>query len=189
MDQILEKKENINELQISSEQKAEIFKYSREEKFRVLKYIETKLQHPYKRMMPVIVYVKNKEISDIKKVIYIVNWFTSLKLLAYHVMNNQYVIEKNGSNKCDKYDCKYGFKTELSLISEDENFFLMDDLLLQEVWEDYKNNDKFLYLIFDVIDEENKQDYTNEDILDQFNHIPELIDMTDGFEKFKVEES
>jgi len=189
MDQILEKKENINELQISSEQKAEIFKYSREEKFRVLKYIETKLQHPYKRMMPVIVYGKNKEISDIKKVIYIANWFTSLKLLAYHVMNNQYVIEKNGSNKCDKYDCKYGFKTEQSLFSEDENFFLMDDLLLQEVWEDYKNNDKFLYLIFDVINEENKQDYTNEDILDQFNHIPELIDMTDGFEKFKVEES
>ena len=55
MDQILEKKENINELQISSEQKAEIFKYSREEKFRVLKYIEN-----YKSILkPLITHSKN----------------------------------------------------------------------------------------------------------------------------------
>ena len=183
MDQLLEEKENINELQSTSEQRAEVFKYSRQEKYRVLKYIETKLKHPYKRMMPVIVYVKNKGISDIKKIVYITNWFTSLKLLAYHVMNNQYFME----TQTNKYACKYGFKTEQSLFSEEENFFLMDDLLLQEVWEDYKNSDKFLYLIFDVLDKEEQP--MDKDILYQFKHISELIDLTDGLEKFKVEES
>lgn len=191
MDQLLEEKENINELQSTSEQKAEIFKYSRQEKFRVLKYIETKLKHPYKRTMPVIVYVKNKEISDIKKIVYIANWFTSLKLLAYHVMNNQYFINTE-QNQTNKYECKYGFKTEQSLFSEEENFFLMDDLLLQEVWSDYKNSDKFLYLIFDIFDdlheEKNKEQPIDKDILDQFKHISELIDLTDGLENFKVEE-
>lgn len=190
MDQVFEEKENINELQATSEQKAEMFKYSRQEKFRVLKYIETKFKkNPYKRMMPVIVYVKNNEISDIKKVIYIAHWFTSLKLLAYHIMNNQYVVEKNQTSESNKYECKYGFKTEMSLFSEEENFFLMDDLLLQEVWEDYKNNDKFLYLIFDVLNEKkHKEYYANKDILDQFNHLSELIDVTDDFKNFKTED-
>lgn len=182
-------KEEKDVFETSSEQRVEKFKYSRSEKYRVLKYIETRLKHPrIKQMMPVIIYVKNKEISDIREVIYVAHWFTSLKLLAYHVMTNQYFIDSSTNYKKDRYDCEYGFKTELSIHDKEEDFFLMDDLLLKEVWEDYKNSDKFLYLIFDKIDTKDKPDDVDESILEQFKHIRQLIDLTGDLNNFKTTE-
>ena len=178
-------KEEKDVFDTSSQQRVEKFKYSRSEKYRVLKYIETRLKHPrIKQMMPVIIYVKNKEISDIREVIYVAHWFTSLRLLAYHVMTNQYFIDSSTIYKKDRYDCDYGFKTELSIHDKEEDFFLMDDLLLKEVWDDYKNSDKFLYLIFDKKD---KNDEVDESILEQFKHIRQLIDLTGNLNNFTVD--
>jgi hypothetical protein len=185
MSDIKEEKETMHAIETSSQQRVEKFKYSKEEKYRVLKYIETKLKNPRrKQMMPVLIYIRNKEISDIREVIYVAHWFTSLRLLAYHVMTNQYFIDSSTNYKNDKYYCGYGFKTEWSIHNKDEDFFLMDDLLLQEVWEDYKNNDKILYLIFDKKD---KADDVDESILEQFKHIRQLIDLSGDLNNFTVE--
>jgi hypothetical protein len=161
----------------TSEEKADIFKYSLTEKSKVYKYIlSDQFKHPDKnKIMPVIIYTKNKDISDIKKIIYISHWFTPLQLLAEYVKTQQYFLDNN---------YKYGFKTELSLIDEKEDFFLPDDMGLHEVWDDWHNGDRFLYLIFDKKEEEEKEEMCKDLKEARLNkHL--LIDISNGFENFK----
>jgi hypothetical protein len=118
-----------------SESDVDNFKYNPERKKEVLQ----KLRMPY--YTPVIIYVKNKSIPDIKKTVYIVHLYSDIDSLIEKIKT--YLTY-------DKDDIKYGLKPE----NEDEGNWCLDgDLLLQEVNEDYKNTgDKFLYLIFDEND-------------------------------------
>jgi hypothetical protein len=128
--------------------------------------------------MPVIIYIKNKDISDIKKIIYIAHWFTPMKVLAEYVKSQQYIF--------DNKNCRYGFKTELSLIDEKEDFFLPDDMGLHEVWDDWHNRDRFLYLIFDKIeDKEEEKEEMCKDLTEAFINKHLLIDMSNGLQNFK----
>jgi len=90
---------------------------------------------------PVIVYVKNPEISDIKNIIYIAHRFVSFEQLLTRVKKYQEI----------KDDCVYGFKLEQDCMegSSNDKDFLMDDLLIDEIYKEYVNNDSFLYLVFD----------------------------------------
>jgi hypothetical protein len=90
---------------------------------------------------PVIVYVKNPEISDIKNIIYITHRFVSFEQLFTRVKKYQEI----------KDDCTYGFKLEENCMegSSSDKDFLMDDLLIDEIYKEYVNNDSFLYLVFD----------------------------------------
>jgi hypothetical protein len=115
-----------------SESDVDDFKFNLERKKEVLQ----KLRMPYYTC--VIVYVKNKSISDIKKTAYIVHLFSDIDSLVEKIKS--YLIK-------DSKDIKYGLRPE----SEEEGNWRLDgDLLMQEVIEDYKNSgDKFLYLILD----------------------------------------
>jgi hypothetical protein len=118
-----------------SEADVESFKYDNKRKKQLLE----KCKLPYH--MPVVVYVTNPDIPDINKRFYIVHCFSSIENLLESIKNNQ---EDNDKNY------EYGLKTEFVYPNEFEDYFLMEDLLIQEIWEDYKNpGDKFLYLIFD----------------------------------------
>ena len=164
----------------TSEEKTDIFKFSPTEKLKVYKYIlSDQFKHFDKnKIMPVIIYIKNKDISDIKKIIYIAHWFTPMKVLAEYVKSQQYIF--------DNKNCRYGFKTELSLIDEKEDFFLPDDMGLHEVWDDWHNTDRFLYLIFDKIeDKEEEKEEMCKDLTEAFINKHLLIDMSNGLQNFK----
>ncbi len=121
---------------IRSETDVDNFKSSVDRKKELVK----KCNKPYD--MPVVVYVKNPEIPDIKTTTYVLHCFSSIADLLEMIKKSQ---EK--TDKC----YKYGLKPEFFYSNEIEDF-LMEDVLLQEVWEDYKNiGDKFLYLILDKI--------------------------------------
>jgi hypothetical protein len=114
-----------------SESDVDDFKFNLERKKEVLQ----KLRMPYYTC--VVVYVKNKNISDIKKRVYVVHLFSDIDSLVEKIKS--YLTE-------DREDIKYGLRPE----SEEGNWCLDGDLLMQEVIEDYKNpGDKFLYLILD----------------------------------------
>ena len=165
----------------TSEEKADVFKYSPTDKSKVYKYIlSDQFKHPDKnKIMPVIIYTKNKDIPDIKKIIYVAHWFTPMKVLAEYVKEQQYIF--------DNKNYKYGFKTELSLIDKDEDFFLPDDMGLHEVWDDWHNGDRFLYLIFDKEEEERKEEKEEmyKDLTEALINKHLLIDMSNGLENFK----
>ena len=160
---------------LTSKQKSDIFKYSKEQKLKVVNYFLNLKGMFRDRMMSVIVYVNNKDILDIKKIVYIAHWFTPLKLLAEYVKSQQIDF-----NEISDPLIEYGFKTENSLFSKEEDFFLMDDLLLQEVWEDYKNNDSFLYLIFDKIGKKDSKEEKKDD--DLYKDLNIFIDTTHDFD-------
>lgn len=121
---------------IRSETDVEDFKNNVDIKKELIK----KCNKPYH--MPVVVYVKNPEIPDITITTYVVHCFSSISDLIEMIKKSQ---EKTGKSY------KYGLKPEFFYCNEIEDF-IMEDVLLQEVWEDYKNiGDKFLYLILDKI--------------------------------------
>jgi hypothetical protein len=118
------------EEELNSEKRVDKFKYDLEAK----KIVFEKLRiNTYS--LPVIVYVKNPNISDIRKTVYLSHRFTEIKKLIYTVRNNMYFKDEEG---------QYGLLTEL-----DDIGFLLEDSLIEEVYEDFGNRDKFLYLIFD----------------------------------------
>jgi hypothetical protein len=116
--------------ELKSEKTVDKFKYDLEAK----KIVFEKLRiNTYS--LPVIIYVKNMNISDIKKTVYLAHRFTDIKKLISTVKNNMYFKDEEG---------QYGLLTEL-----DDVGFLSEDSLIEEVYEDFGNRDKFLYLIFD----------------------------------------
>jgi len=94
--------------------------------------------------MPVIVYVVNPALPDLKKTVYIVNMYSSVDYLIETVKNYfDPPLE-------EKEDMMYGFRPEYRYANEDDNLLFCGDYPIQELWEDYKNHgDKFLYLMFD----------------------------------------
>jgi len=124
---------NNSKIITQSEIDVENFKCSQERK----KQVCQKCRLPY--YTPIIVYVKNHKLPDLTKTIYIVHMYSDIDSLIETVKNYlSDIIEEK----------KYGLKTE-----SQENGFLLGDLSIQEVWEDYKNvGDKFLYLILDIDD-------------------------------------
>jgi hypothetical protein len=125
-----------------SEQLADKFKFDDAKKKRVFEKIIS-LPNNERGVMywPVIVYVKNSEISDIKNIIYITHRFISLEQLETRVKKYQEV----------KDDCEYGFKLEENCIDGlgGDLDFLMNDLLIDEIYKEFANKDSFLYLVFD----------------------------------------
>jgi hypothetical protein len=115
--------------ELNSEKRVDKFKYDLEAKKIVFENLRINTYS-----LPVIVYVKNPHISDIKKTVYLVHRFTEIKKLISTVKNNMYF----------KDEGQYGLLTEL-----DDIGFLLEDSLIEEVYEDFGNRDKFLYLIFD----------------------------------------
>ena len=96
--------------------------------------------------LPVVVYVVNPILPELKKTVYIVHMYSSIDYLIETVKN--YFDPPLDE---DNPDVRYGFRTEVKYANEDENLLFYGDYPIQEIWEDYKNcGDKFLYLIFDV---------------------------------------
>jgi len=94
--------------------------------------------------LPVIVYVVNPNLPDLKKTVYIVNMYSTVDFVLETVKN--YFVPPLEENN----NIEYGFKTEYIYANEDGNSLISGDYPIQEIWEDYKNHgDKFLYLIFD----------------------------------------
>ena len=96
--------------------------------------------------LPVVVYVVNPILPELKKTVYIVHMYSSIDYLIETVKNYfDPPLEE------DNTDVKYGFRTEVRYANEDDKLLFYGDYPIQEIWEDYKNcGDKFLYLIFDV---------------------------------------
>lgn len=137
-----------------SEQLADKFKFDNDKKRRVFEKIISLPDNERGVMYwPVIVYVKNSEISDIKNIIYITHRFVSLEQLETRVKKYQEV----------KDDCEYGFKLEencMDGLGEDRDF-LMNDLLIDEIYKEFVNKDSFLYLVFDKKSDEKKINIEN----------------------------
>jgi hypothetical protein len=114
-----------------SESDVDNFKYNKDRKIEFLQ----KLRMPYYK--PVIVYVKNKSIPDLKKTLYVVHSYIDLDSFLEIVMN--YLTE-------ERQDIKYCFIPEME---EDINC-LVGDLLRDELYEEFRNpGDGLLYLILD----------------------------------------
>lgn len=108
----------------------EDFKYNLERKKQVVSKLRNAL------MLPVIVYVKNPDITDISKTIYI--------MMMYEYIDNLLEKIKCYMNNEDE-NTKYILKTE----SGDEQTGILGDVILLEIYQEYKNRDGFLYLILD----------------------------------------
>ena len=108
----------------------EDFKYNLERKRQIVSKLRNSL------MLPVIVYVKNPDITDISKTIYI--------MMMYQYIDNLLEKIKCYMNNEDE-NTKYILKTE----SGDEQTGILGDVILMEIYQEYKNRDGFLYLILD----------------------------------------
>jgi hypothetical protein len=113
-----------------SESDVDNFKFNKDRKIEFLQ----KLRMPYYK--PVIVYVRNKNIPDIKKTLYVVQSYSDLDSFLEIVTN--YLTE-------DRKDIKYCFIPEM-----EDDCCLLGDLLIDELYEDFRNpGDGLLYLILD----------------------------------------
>ena len=108
----------------------EDFKYNLERKKEVFQKL---VRNPL--LIPVIVYVRNPNIHDIKKTVYLVPKFFDIDKLLETVKNYLDVEDDN-------------IKYYLSAESEEGN--IEGDLLLEEAWEYFHNKDMFMYLILEA---------------------------------------
>lgn len=86
-------------------------------------------------LKPVIVYVTNKNIPDITKTIYLVFKYTTADELIEEIKSN--MVTKINENFC--------------LQPETLEEMIAGDILIDELYEDYKNTDRLMYLIFEMI--------------------------------------
>lgn len=116
---------------------AEDFKYNTERKKAVIK----KTNFPY--CMPIVVYVKNENIPDLKKSVYIVNIGLTIDELLV-------ILRKNMVQDIPD------LKLKLSNEGEDDDC-LIGDINMLELHEEFRNKgDGFLYLILDEYNEKEK---------------------------------
>lgn len=118
------------EIVTKSDTEAEKFKYNKEMKKEVFNKI---IKNPF--LFPVIVYVKNPDIPDLKKILYLVHRTIDIDGLL-DIVKNYLEYEKEG--------IEYGLRSE----SEPDGF-ICGDLMLEEAHEYFSNRDFFLYLILD----------------------------------------
>jgi hypothetical protein len=126
-----------------SEADADHFKFSSKRKLEVIE----KCKLPY--YMPIVIYVKNTNLPDLKKTVYIVHNYSTVDDILETVKH--YLDYENYSENIEKLDTlNFGFRTEVKWKGEEDLLFT-GDYPIQEIWEDYKNcGDKFLYLILDA---------------------------------------
>ncbi len=108
----------------------EDFKYNLERKKEVFQKL---VRNPL--LIPVIVYVRNPDIHDIKKTVYLVPKFFDIDKLLETVKNYLDIEDDT-------------IKYYLSAESEEGN--IIGDLLLEEAWEYFHNKDRFMYLILEA---------------------------------------
>lgn len=108
----------------------EDFKYNLERKKEVFKKL---VRNPL--MIAAIVYVRNPNIHDIKKTVYLVPRFFDIDKLLETVKNYLDIEDDT---------IKY------YLSAENEEGHIVGDLLLEEAWEYFHNNDRFMYLILEA---------------------------------------
>jgi len=94
--------------------------------------------------IPVIIYVNNLNIPDIKKTIFLIDRFLTVEQIIHHIKYNQnlYLQDYNIIEKL----C---LKTEEMMFEENDNY-IVDDILIEELYEYEVNKDGFLYLVLDI---------------------------------------
>jgi hypothetical protein len=117
-------------MKTNSEKDADDIKYNTLRKRSIFNEVISRKMH-----LPIIVYVKNLEIPDITETVYSLHRF----LMISHLIE---LVKKNLESE---YKGNFCIKTELGET-------LLDDLYIEEAYEDFANNDKLLYLVFDVSD-------------------------------------
>ena len=100
--------------------------------------------------IPVVIYVKNLNIPDIKKTIFLIDRFLTVEQIIHHIKYNQNLYLQD----CNIIE-KLCLKTE-QMIFED-NYkdsvlynYIVDDILIEELYEYEVNKDGFLYLVLDI---------------------------------------
>lgn len=94
--------------------------------------------------IPVIIYVNNLNIPDIKKTIFLIDRFLTVEQIIHHIKYNEnlYLQDYNIIEKL----C---LKTEEMMFEENDNY-IVDDILIEELYEYEVNKDGFLYLVLDI---------------------------------------
>jgi len=92
--------------------------------------------------IPVVIYVKNLNIPDIKKTIFLIDKFLNVEQIIHHIKYNEnlYLQDYNIIEKL----C---LKTEFE---DNDNNYIVDDILIEELYEYEVNKDGFLYLVLDI---------------------------------------
>jgi hypothetical protein len=120
----MEEQKNKSELDVDD------FKFNLRRKREILKKL---VRSPLLR--PVIIYVKNKKIPDITKTVYLVFKYMSADELIAEIKGN---MER-------QIEGKFYLQTE----SFEE--MINGDILIEELYEDYRNRDRMMYFIFEMI--------------------------------------
>ena len=108
---------------------AEDFKYNIDRKKEIVK----KTKFPFE--IPIVIYTKNENIPDINKSVHIVDISMTVGELIKYLRKNM---------KADRPELEFKIYSE----GETDGWFV-DDLNMLEMWEEFRNNDGFLYLILD----------------------------------------
>jgi hypothetical protein len=116
-------------MKTNSEKDADDIKYNTLRKRSIFNEVISRKMH-----LPIIVYVKNLEIPDITETVYSLHRFQIISDL----------IELVKKSLESEYKGNFCIKSELGET--------LDDLYIEEAYEDFANNDKLLYLVFDVSD-------------------------------------
>jgi len=108
----------------------EDFKYNLERKKQVIPKLKIGI------FIPVVVYVINPDMTDIIKTVYVMFMYADVATLLEKV--KCYMVNE------DK-DTNYILKTE----ADQEEGGLLGDVILMELYQEFKNRDRFLYMILD----------------------------------------
>ena len=119
------------EIITKSDNEADKFKYNNAMKKDIFNIM---IKDPF--LFPVIVYVKNPHIPDLKKVLHLVDRNIDINCFL-EVLKSHLEYEKD--------DVEYGLRPEL-----EPNKFMCGDLQIGEAYEYISNRDFLLYLILDV---------------------------------------
>jgi len=100
--------------------------------------------------IPVVIYVKNLNIPDIKKTIFLIDRFLTVEQIIHHIKYNQNLYLQD----CNIIE-KLCLKTEQMIFQENNKDsviynYIVDDILIEELYEYEVNKDGFLYLVLDI---------------------------------------
>jgi hypothetical protein len=104
--------------------------------------------------IPVVIYVKNLNIPDIKKTIFLIDRFLTVEQIIHHIKYNEKLYLQDYSiieKLCLKTEQimfqEYYYKDKN--IDENDNY-IVNDILIEELYEYEVNKDGFLYLVLDI---------------------------------------
>jgi len=100
--------------------------------------------------IPVVIYVKNLNIPDIKKTIFLIDRFLTVEQIIHHIKYNQNLYLQD----CNIIE-KLCLKTEQMIFEDNDKDsvlynYIVDDILIEELYEYEVNKDGFLYLVLDI---------------------------------------